>query len=66
MFGPGVNLASRMEALSEPMHITMNQDTFKLLEDDFDYTERGEFEVKGFGTQTLYFLDSEKAAPLRF
>ncbi len=59
LFGPGVNLAARMEGLSEPMMITVNQDTYELLKDNFSFTERGEFEVKGFGTQKLYFLDGE-------
>ena len=59
IFGPGVNMASRMETLSEPMQITISEDTYELLKDDFVCTERGEFEVKGFGTQKLYFLERE-------
>jgi hypothetical protein len=30
-----------------------------LIKDDFVCSERGEFEVKGFGEKTLYFLDRE-------
>ncbi|NIM95591.1 MAG: adenylate/guanylate cyclase domain-containing protein [Anaerolineales bacterium] len=60
IFGPGVNMAARMETLSEPMKITISENTFKLIEDDFECTERGEFEVKGFGPQMLYFLDRER------
>lgn len=59
IFGPGVNLAARMESLSEPMRVTISEDTYQLIKDDFMCTERGEFEVKGFGTKTLYFLDRE-------
>lgn len=59
LFGPGVNLASRMETVSEPMRITLNESTKRLLEEGFTFTDRGEFEVKGFGTQHLYFLDGE-------
>ncbi len=59
LFGPGVNLASRMETMSEPMRITLNEQTMRLLEDGFTFTDRGEFEVKGFGAQHLYFLDGE-------
>jgi adenylate cyclase len=62
LFGPGVNLAARMEALSEPMHITMTEDTADLLRDDFTLSDLGEFEVKGFGRQQLYSLDSELGA----
>ena len=59
IFGPGVNMAARMETLSEPMQITISEDTYHLLKDDFVCTERGEFEVKGFGTQKLFFLERE-------
>jgi adenylate cyclase len=59
IFGPGVNMAARMETLSEPMKITISEDTYHLIKDDFACVERGEFEVKGFGTNTLYFLERE-------
>jgi adenylate cyclase len=59
LFGPGVNLAARMEAISEPMKITLNDDTRIALADQFMVTERGEFEIKGFGTQKLFFLEGE-------
>ncbi|MGA7269623.1 MAG: adenylate/guanylate cyclase domain-containing protein [Acidimicrobiia bacterium] len=59
LFGPGVNLAARMEALSEPMMITLNKTTRDRLEEAFTFSDRGEFEVKGFGTQHLFFLEGE-------
>ena len=59
IFGPGVNMAARMETLSEPMKITISEDTYLQLKDDFICSERGEFEVKGFGMQKLYFLERE-------
>ena len=59
IFGPGVNLAARMESLSEPMRVTISENTYQLIKDDFVCSERGEFEVKGFGEKTLYFLDRE-------
>jgi class 3 adenylate cyclase len=59
IFGPGVNMAARMETLSEPMRITISEDTYQLIKDDFVCTERGEFEVKGFGMNNLYYLDRE-------
>ena len=59
LFGPGVNLAARMETMSEPMMITLNESTKRLISEGFTFTSRGEFEVKGFGTQHLYFLDGE-------
>ena len=59
IFGPGINLAARMETLSEPMQITVSENTYLLLKDDFVFSERGEFEVKGFGPTNLYFLERE-------
>jgi adenylate cyclase len=59
IFGPGVNLAARMESLSEPMRITISEGTYQIIKDDFVCTDRGEFEVKGFGTNRLYFLERE-------
>ncbi|MHA2428982.1 MAG: adenylate/guanylate cyclase domain-containing protein [Candidatus Hermodarchaeia archaeon] len=48
-----------METLSEPMQITISENTYQLIKDDFLCTERGEFEVKGFGETKLYFLERE-------
>lgn len=59
IFGPGINMASRMETLSEPMKITISESTHQLIKDDFQCEERGTFEVKGFGEQKLYFLERE-------
>jgi adenylate cyclase len=59
IFGPGVNLAARMESHSDPMQITLCEETYELLKDEFSCTLRGDVEIKGFGTKTLYSLDSE-------
>ena len=59
IFGPGVNMAARMEVQSEPMQITVSEDTYLLIKDEFRFVERGEFEVKGFGTKRLYALEGE-------
>jgi adenylate cyclase len=59
IFGPGVNMASRMETLSEPMQITVSESTHDLLKEDFQFSSKGEFEVKGFGQQMLYRLERE-------
>lgn len=59
IFGPGVNMASRMETLSEPMRITISENTYQLIKEEFICSERGEFEVKGFGKQALYYLERE-------
>ncbi len=62
IFGPGVNLAARMEQFAEPMTITLCENTYELLKDEFVCTEIGEAEIKGFGVQRLYQLDSEIAS----
>ena len=62
IFGPGVNLAARMEHLCEPMEITLCDDMYDLLAPDFSLTEREEVEVKGFGRKTLYTLDAGQAS----
>jgi class 3 adenylate cyclase len=59
VFGPAPNLAARLESLSAPMQITLSEDTYALIRDDFIISERGRVEVKGFGTQTLYTLDGQ-------
>jgi len=59
IFGPGINMAARMEALSEPMKITISESTYQLIKDDFFCEERGTFDVKGFGEQKLYYLERE-------
>jgi class 3 adenylate cyclase len=59
IFGPGINMAARLEALSEPMKITISEDTYQLIKDDFQCVERGTFELKGFGEQKVYYLERE-------
>ncbi len=61
VFGPGVNLASRLEGLADPMQILTNEDMAFQLGDGFLLEERGEEEVRGFGTQVLYELKGERA-----
>ena len=48
-----------MEAHSESMAITLCEETYALIKDDFLFRERGELEIKGFGTKRLYFLTDE-------
>jgi len=56
IFGPGVNLAARMEALAGPMEIVVAESLFDLVRDDFRFAERGMAEVKGFGRRPLFTL----------
>lgn len=62
IFGPGVNMASRMEELAEPMQIVISEETFRRIGAEFITSELGELDVKGFGTQRIYSLDAETSA----
>ncbi|MCJ7660388.1 MAG: hypothetical protein MUO67_14670 [Anaerolineales bacterium] len=42
-----------LETFSEPMKITISENTYQQIKDDFVCSERGEFEVKGFGMNSL-------------
>jgi adenylate cyclase len=59
IFGPGVNLASRMETLAEPMEIAITEQTHELIREELICSERGVEEVKGFGEQRIYTPDGE-------
>lgn len=59
VFGPAVNLASRLENVCEPMKITVSEKTKELLTDDFKLSTLDPVEVKGFGMQQFYSLDFE-------
>ena len=70
IFGPGVNVAARMETIADPMQIVISEDTSTLIRDVFNCSELGEAEVKGFGTPRIYSLDAEASghfgrSPLR-
>ena len=58
IFGPGVNLAARMENYSEPMEITLCEDMYDLIKHEFHCIKRDEVDVKGFGAKQLYTLVS--------
>jgi adenylate cyclase len=59
IFGPAVNLATRLEGAAEPMQILVAGDTATRLRDDFVLRPAGEFELKGFGTQSVFALEDE-------
>jgi adenylate cyclase len=65
IFGPGVNLAARMEGLAEPMQIVISESTWQLIRDEFTCGDLGQVEVKGFGNQHIYSLDAEDQRPFR-
>lgn len=54
-----MNLAARLESLSDPMTITLTDETRELIKDDFLFSNLGALEIKGFGLKRLYSLDGE-------
>ena len=54
VFGDAVNTASRMESNSTPMGINISESTYNLVKDRFDFTARGEVEVKGKGKLKMF------------
>ena len=59
IFGPGVNLAARLEAFADPMTIVMSADAAAAVGPEFFTTPLGDHDVKGFGRLRLHRLDGE-------
>lgn len=57
IFGPGVNLAARLEPLCGPMQILMDARTQALIAGEFACTSLGSQPIRGFGEQVIYRLD---------
>jgi class 3 adenylate cyclase len=57
VFGDTVNIASRMEGLSEPMRINLSETSWRLVQDQFRTTPRDSAEVKGKGLMKMAFLE---------
>ncbi|MEZ4803204.1 MAG: adenylate/guanylate cyclase domain-containing protein [Gelidibacter sp.] len=56
IWGDTVNVASRMESMSEPGKINIGENTYKIVKDDFACEYRGEIEVKNRGELKMYFV----------
>lgn len=56
IFGPGINLAARLEALAGPMEILVSGEMYDGLKALFQFEDRGELEVRGFGPRQVYRL----------
>ncbi len=59
IFGPAVNLASRLQEFSEPMQITVQDEVALVLRDQFDVQELGTKSIRGFGQQELWMLSDK-------
>ncbi|MEP7158492.1 MAG: adenylate/guanylate cyclase domain-containing protein [Chloroflexota bacterium] len=56
VWGDTVNMASRMESLSEPGRIQVTPIVYERLKGTFDFAPRGQIEVKGKGPMTTWWL----------
>jgi len=64
IFGPGVNLAARMEAVAKPMQIAMSADLYAMVRSHVRARDAGEREIKGFGRQRVYLLEGSDSIRL--
>ena len=62
IFGDTVNIAARLEKLSQPMRIHLSEFTCRLLEAEFRFSEAREVAMKGKGIQSTRFLEGRKKA----
>jgi len=60
IFGPGMNLAARMEPLCGPMEILLCEDLYELIQNDFRFADLGEHEIRGFGLKHVYRLETTR------
>jgi adenylate cyclase len=58
VFGDGVNTASRMQSLSEPMRITVSEPTYQLIKSTIPCSPRGMFELKGAERMNVYVVET--------
>lgn len=56
VFGPGINLAARLEAQADAMEILLSDDLLQHLNSSFEVEALGEREIRGFGKKQVYRL----------
>lgn len=60
IWGDTVNVASRMESLSEPNMINVSESTYLLIKDQYRCEHRGQINVKNKGMMDMYFVHGKK------
>ncbi|MDH5413452.1 MAG: tetratricopeptide repeat protein [Flavobacteriaceae bacterium] len=60
IWGDAVNVASRMESMSELGKINISESTYNLVKNDFECEYRGEIKAKNRGKLKMYFVNSLK------
>lgn len=58
VWGDTVNVAARMESVSEPGRINISAETFKLIQQEFNCVHRGKIQVKNKGEVEMYFVEN--------
>lgn len=62
IWGDTVNVASRMESMSDVGRINISENTYELVKNSWHCSYRGELEVKNRGKLKMYFVESELLA----
>ena len=62
IWGDAVNVASRMESMSEPGRINISENTYAMIKEEADCEYRGEIEVKNRGKLKMYFIQGLKSS----
>ena len=60
IFGDTVNIASRIEHLSEAMKINVPEKVYRAVHDYFEFESRGKIQIRGRGETEMYFLKGVK------
>ncbi len=60
IFGPAVNLATRLQEFAEPMQICLQDEVAKTLRDQFEISELGPKKIRGFNDQPVWRLHDTK------
>ncbi len=60
IWGDTVNVASRMETMSDPGRINISENTYRIIKDVYDCESRGKVTVKNKGEMEMYFVMGRK------
>ncbi|TFG76133.1 MAG: tetratricopeptide repeat protein [Flavobacteriales bacterium] len=60
IWGDTVNVAARMESLSEPGKVNISESTYLLIKDTYNCEHRGQIHVKNKGMMDMYFVHGLK------
>lgn len=63
LWGPTVNIASRMESHGAPGEVQISAATYELIKDEFVCDPRGPIQVKGLGELQTWFVVGRKPRP---